>query len=104
LNTLRDEKGVLEWPSKSQSKRWERRVSGNARVSGEGTILCISNIGTRNSTLTICKTKGGWSVFTGCFTGTVDELESKLTDKHGDYRIFIPAIRAWCAMNGYKGN
>ena len=74
-------------------------VSGNAQVSGKGTILCITNIGTRNATLTVFKTKKGWSLVTGCFAGTVDELESNLTDKHDDYRIFIPAIRAWIAMN-----
>lgn len=66
-------------------------VYGNARVFGDaeicdGTdILWISNIGSRNDTITFTRSKNDNILVTvGCFYGTLSEFKDKVKKIHGD--------------------
>ena len=61
------------------------RVSGDARVYGNADIISIHPIGSRKSTLTICRnSEGNLLAFTGCFSGTLAEFADRVKITHGD--------------------
>ena len=60
------------------------RVSGNARVYGDAEVIWISHVGSESGTLTLFRTKDGALVNRGCFTGTLDEFEAAVRERHTD--------------------
>ena len=71
-------------------------VYGNAEVSGRKHILWISMIGSRDDTVTFCRSKERKIIVAvGCFSGTIDEFEKQVDVTHGDnehgkaYRLAI---------------
>ena len=74
----------------------DARVSGNAEVYGRKHILWISMIGSRDDTVTFCRSKERKIIVAvGCFSGTIDEFEKAVEETHGDnehgkaYRLAI---------------
>lgn len=72
------------------------RVYGNAEVYGRKHILWISMIGSRDDTVTFCRSKERKIIVAvGCFSGTIDEFEKAVKETHGDnehgkaYRLAI---------------
>jgi len=60
-------------------------VYGNAWVSGNLDLIVIHNIGSRNSSLTICKQKDGSLMYaTGCFYGNEDSFVKSVNNTHKD--------------------
>ena len=59
-------------------------VSGNARVYGDAEVIWISHVGSESGTLTLFRTKDGALVNRGCFTGTLDEFEAAVRERHTD--------------------
>ena len=72
-------------------------MSDDAQVSGKNDFLLLGPMGSRNSFLSVYRTRIGHLITTGCFSGTIDEFESRLTKEtcHNSYRIFVSAIREW---------
>jgi len=83
-------------------------VCGSAHVSGSALVglharirntrhhLVIGPIGSRDDMLTAWRDRDGIGVSTGCFTGLIDEFESKVDEKHGashEYHDAIALIR-----------
>ena len=71
-------------------------VYGDARVSGRKHILWISMIGSRDDTVTFCRSKERKIIVAvGCFSGAIDEFEKAVKETHGDnehgkaYRLAI---------------
>ena len=63
-------------------------VGGNAEVCGNAEILWISKIGSRLGTTTAYRNKdGGITITCGCFLGTLEEFEKKVTETHGDNKF-----------------
>ena len=59
-------------------------VRGNARVCDSNDFMWVSNIGSRDDTTTFFKNKhGGISVSCGCFSSTLEEFETAVTETHG---------------------
>ncbi|WP_248623195.1 hypothetical protein [Citrobacter koseri] len=84
----------------------DARVSGNAwvygdaRVSGNAHWITIGPIGSENGFLTAFRQKDNSIVVSrGCFSGTIDEFESAVKERHGDsenaqiYLALIPVIK-----------
>ena len=75
-------------------------VSGNARVECSTDIAWFSGVGTENGTLTVCKAKAGLLVSRGCFSGSLEEFEAAVNNRHGDndvgnqYNLLIQFIKA----------
>ena len=70
------------WVSGDAQVYGDAWVSGNARVYGEN-ILTISNIGSRNATMTATTNeKGDILIFTGCFSGTIDRFIKAVKERH----------------------
>ena len=61
------------------------QVSGNARVCDNADIFQIGPIGSRNDTLTICRTTEGWQAATGCWLGTLDDFKAAVVKQHGEH-------------------
>jgi len=59
-------------------------VSGNAMVYNKWSLKAISNLGSRNSTLTYTNSNKKYT--TGCFSGTADELKEKLKNSESIVR------------------
>ena len=69
-------------------------VSGNARVSGNAWIcsnadyICLKGFGSHNRSTTMFRTKSGnICVSCGCFSGTLQEFESKVKETHGNNKF-----------------
>lgn len=71
----------------------DARVSGDAQVEKSQDLLVMGPVGSRNDYLTVWVRSS--MATTGCFTGTLDELEAA-AKKNGrqDYLDLLPAIRA----------
>ena len=75
-------------------------VSDDARVYDDAHYLTISPIGSERGVLTAFRQKdNSIMVRRGCFSGTIDEFESAVDERHGDskygdvYRALIPVIK-----------
>lgn len=75
-------------------------VQGNARIYNNASILWVSKIGSRLGTTIVFETNdGGISVSCGCFSGTLEEFEKKVEEKHGnnkygrEYKVLIELIK-----------
>ena len=62
----------------------DARVSGDAWVYGNAEVLWLSHIGSENGTLTLCRSKDGPWVCRGCWSGTLDEFEIAVKERHGE--------------------
>ena len=62
----------------------DARVSGDAKIENESDVVCISNVGSENGTLTMFKTTTGIGVTRGCFRGSYNEFIEKVKKHHGD--------------------
>ena len=69
-------------------------VSGNARVSGNAWIcsnadyICLKGFDSHNRSTTMFRTKSGnICVSCGCFSGTLQEFESKVKETHGNNKF-----------------
>ena len=74
--------------------RGNARVSGNAwafddaRVSGDADYIYLKGFGSHNRSTTMFRTKGGnICVSCGCFSGTLQEFESKVKETHGNNKF-----------------
>ena len=60
-------------------------VSGDARVSGDADYIYLKGFGSHNRSTTMFRAKGGnICVSCGCFSGTLQEFESKVKETHGN--------------------
>ena len=59
-------------------------VYGDAMVSQTDDYLYVAPIGSRNASITFCRTKTGISVHCGCFDGTLEEFDARVKETHGD--------------------
>ena len=73
----------------------EARVSGNAwvfdeaRVSGNTDYLCFTGLGSCNRNTTFFKCRDGHiHVSCGCFSGNLEEFETKVKETHGDSKYY----------------
>ena len=78
----------------------ESQVDGEAFIQDQHSILCISNIGYRNETVTFFETRYGTiRVACGWFNGTLDDFQSAVSKAHGDdihgrtYRMAVELAR-----------
>ena len=63
-------------------------VSGNARVCGNADYIYLKGFGSHNRSTTMFRTKGGnICVSCGCFSGTLQEFESKVKETHGNNKF-----------------
>ena len=63
-------------------------VSGNARVYGDADYICLKGFGSHNRNTTMFRTKSGnICVSCGCFSGTLQEFESKVKETHGNNKF-----------------
>ena len=63
-------------------------VYGNARVSDNADYILLSGFGSHNRSTTIFKEKSGnICVSCGCFSGTLQEFESKVKETHGNNKF-----------------
>ncbi|HCU0191123.1 TPA: hypothetical protein OUE07_004447, partial [Citrobacter koseri] len=75
-------------------------VYGDAQVYGDAHWITIGPIGSENGFLTAFRQKDNSIVVSrGCFSGTIDEFESAVKERHGDskhaqiYLALIPVIK-----------
>jgi hypothetical protein len=67
----------------------------HSHVAHTSQVLTIGPLGSRNSALTVVFGEGGVRVATGCFCGTVEELEARARIEHkSEYLRLIPYIMA----------
>ncbi|WP_460267609.1 hypothetical protein, partial [Bacillus luti] len=75
----------------------DARVYGDAIIESAGEIICVSNVGSENNTLTAYRTKSGEiEINKGFFRGTVSEFEeSVMNDPENDHYIqeFLTIIK-----------
>lgn len=63
-------------------------VSGDARVSGDADYIYLKGFGSHNRSTTMFRAKGGnICVSCGCFSGTLEEFESKVKETHGSNKF-----------------
>ena len=63
----------------------EAKVSGEARVSSNTDYLCFTGLGSCNRNTTFFKCRDGHiHVSCGCFSGNLEEFETKVKETHGD--------------------
>ena len=63
-------------------------VYGNARVSDNADYILLSGFGSHNRSTTMFKEKSGnICVSCGCFSGTLQEFESKVKETHGNNKF-----------------
>ena len=63
-------------------------VSGNARVYGDADYIYSKGFGSHNRSTTMFRAKGGnICVSCGCFSGTLEEFESKVKETHGSNKF-----------------
>ena len=79
----------------------DAKVCGEARVGKNDDILCITGIGSRCGTTTVCRDKDNDLVIScGCFEGNLDEFAAQVKETHGDnkygreYNALIEVIKA----------
>ena len=60
------------------------RIGEWARIQNSFDFILISNLGSRNATLTAYKHKDGIMIGTGCFLAPLDVFEKKVIEVHGD--------------------
>lgn len=89
LRDFRDVKagGLGGWveTEKNLTQMGDAWVSGNARVSGNASIIWIGNIGSRADTTTFFACRDGKiGVKCGCFSGDIQQFEKAVRDTHGD--------------------
>ena len=64
------------------------RVSGDACVYGNADYILLSGFGSHNRSTTMFKEKSGnICVSCGCFSGTLQEFESKVKETHGNNKF-----------------
>ena len=73
------------WVSGNAKVSGNAWVFGEARVSGNTDYLCFTGLGScnRNTTFFIC-IDGHIHVSCGCFSGNLEEFETKVKETHGD--------------------
>ncbi len=77
----------------------DAQVYGDARVSGDACFLLIGPIGSRQAFLTVtadAKIKVRFS--TGCFSGSLEELQKAITHTHGTDTLFAKQYHAAIAL------
>ena len=63
-------------------------VCGNAVVYGNADYLCFKGLGSQNRNTTFFRCKDGHiHVSCGCFSGNLDEFESKVKETHGESKF-----------------
>ncbi|MCI7494001.1 MAG: hypothetical protein MSA74_01150 [Ruminococcus sp.] len=63
-------------------------VSGDACVSGDADYIYLKGFGSHNRSTTMFRAKGGnICVSCGCFSGTLEEFESKVKETHGSNKF-----------------
>ena len=63
-------------------------VSGDARVYGDADYIYLKGFGSHNRSTTMFRTKGvNICVSCGCFSGTLEEFESKVKETHGSNKF-----------------
>ena len=63
-------------------------VYGDARVSGDADYIYLKGFGSYNRSTTMFRAKGGnICVSCGCFSGTLQEFESKVKETHGNNKF-----------------
>lgn len=63
-------------------------VSGDARVSGDADYIYLKGFGSHNRSTTMFRAKdGNICVSCGCFSGTLEEFESKVKETHGSNKF-----------------
>ena len=63
-------------------------VYGDARVSGDADYIYLKGFGSYNRSTTMFRAKGGnICVSCGCFSGTLEEFESKVKETHGNNKF-----------------
>ena len=68
--------------------RGNAEVSGDACVSGDADYIYLKGFGSHNSSTTMFRAKGGnICVSCGCFSGTLEEFESKVKETHGSNKF-----------------
>lgn len=64
------------------------RVSGNAWICSNADYICLKGFGSHNRSTTMFRTKSGnICVSCGCFSGTLQEFESKVKETHGNNKF-----------------
>ena len=64
------------------------RVSGDAWVCDNADYICLKGFGSHNRNTTMFRTKNGnICVSCGCFSGTLEEFESKVKETHGNNKF-----------------
>ncbi|MBS6510947.1 MAG: LbetaH domain-containing protein, partial [Clostridiales bacterium] len=76
------------------------RIGGNAWIRSNADYLSIKGIGSSYRNTTAYKTKGGGiEIVCGCFSGTLEEFETRVQLTHGEnkfakeYRLFIEIMK-----------
>ena len=63
-------------------------VSGDARVYGDADYIYLKGFGSHNRSTTMFRAKGvNICVSCGCFSGTLEEFESKVKETHGSNKF-----------------
>ena len=63
-------------------------VYGDAQVSGDADYICLKGFGSHNRSTTMFRAKSGnICVSCGCFSGTLEEFESKVKETHGNNKF-----------------
>ena len=63
-------------------------VSGNARICSNADYICLKGFDSHNRSTTMFRTKSGnICVSCGCFSGTLQEFESKVKETHGNNKF-----------------
>jgi len=85
-------------------------VRGNAEVCDDAWVcetshyVCFQSFGSSNRTTTVFRTKNGYLINCGCFTGDLDKFSQAVDKKHGDnrlgleYKAIIEVIKLRVAM------
>ena len=77
----------------------DARVYGDARVSGNADFLLVGPIGSRRSHLTItADAKIGVRFSTGCFSGSLKDLQAKLKGGYSARTLYGKQYRAAIAL------
>jgi len=72
---------------------------GDKKLIGDRPYISVSNIGSRNDTISCFVTDAGVFLKTGCFFGTIDEFESALDVEHDnndhaqEYRMVVELFK-----------
>ena len=76
------------WVSGSSKVYGDARVSGDAWVSGDADYIFLKGFGSHNRSTTMFRAKSGnICVSCGCFSGTLEEFESKVKETHGNNKF-----------------